>query len=137
MDPRRTARTDPKKFSQVIAITVATILEGRCAGRVLSRLAGFWVRHLLPRWPYLCLLDATFKLVETAAPWKAIRLPAADADEQAMCSLMAAEVVAPLDAPSCPTVTASEASLHHGAVVQMDCSLEEVAWLWSRASVRG
>ncbi len=67
-------------------------------------------------------------MAEAAAPWKRARLPAAVADELRLCCLLGAEVAAPLDAPLCPGVAATDASLHR---------LGEVAWLWSRTSAKG
>ncbi len=74
---------------------------------------------------------------ETTGLWKRVQLPAVVLDELMMCCLMGGEAVAPLDAPMSPTVAASDASMHLGAVVETRCSLEEVAWLWSHASHRG
>ncbi len=95
------------------------------------------VHHLLPHRPYLCLSQETFAVAEVAVPWKCMRLPQAVADELMTCCLLGGEAVAPLSAPLCPKVSATDALWHHGAVVEADCSLEEVAWLWSRASLRG
>ncbi len=39
--------------------------------------------------------------------------------------------------PLFSVVSATDASLHHGAVVETVCDLPKVAWLWSRASLRG
>jgi hypothetical protein len=96
--PRRVARSDADKVSQVIGLTALTILEGWCTGRVLRRLAGLWVHHLLMRRPYLCLLQETFAVAEAARPWKKMRLPYVVAEELCLCCLLAGEAVAPLDA---------------------------------------
>ncbi len=71
---RRTTRSDPEKLCQVVGITLVFVLEGYCAGRVLRRLAGLWLRHLLLRWPYSCILQETFALAESLAPWKRVKL---------------------------------------------------------------
>ena len=54
-----------------------------------------------------------------------------------MCCFLAVDAQTPLDAPFFPVVAATDASLHHGAVVEAECSIPEVAWLWSRASHKG
>ncbi len=122
---RRPARSAPGKLWQVIGVTLATIADGWCTGRVLRRLIGSWVHHVLLRRPYLCLLqEEAFRLVETSGPWQRVRLPAPVADQLMMCCLLGGEAVAPLGAPWSPLVAASDA-------------MEEAAWLCPRASHRG
>ncbi len=76
-------------------------------------------------------------MVDTTCHWQRIRLPAPVDDELMLCCLLGGEAVAPLGAPLSPLFAASDASLRRGAVVETRCSVEEVAWLWSRASHRG
>ncbi len=113
--PSLVARSDAQKACQVISITAVTTLEGYRAGRVLRRLAGIRVRHLLMRRPYLCLSQETFAVAEAARPWKGMVLPRGVAEELCLCCLLASEAVALLDAPLSPTVSATDASFHHGA----------------------
>ncbi len=76
-------------------------------------------------------------MAEASSLLKRARLPAAVADELRLCCLLGAEVVRVLlDAPLCPVVSATDASLHHGAAVEASCSLEDVAWLWPRTSAK-
>ena len=135
----KTVRSDATKLGEVIAVTLMALVEDRCSGRVLRRLAGLWVHHLLCRRPYLCLLDTLFAEAETEnrRPWKATPLTAALRDELLMCCLLACDAQVSLETPYFPVVSATDASLHHGAVVETVCDLPTVAWLCSRASLRG
>ena len=51
--PQRMVRSDPAKLAQVVGVTLLAVARGRCTGKVLQRLAGLWVHHLLCRRPYL------------------------------------------------------------------------------------
>jgi hypothetical protein len=135
--PCRRVRSDAMKLGQVVAVTAAAIAAGRCSGRGLRRLAGLWVHHLLPRRDYLCILDGIFRCAERLPLGRVATLDGRAVDELLLCCMLAGEAQTPLDAPWSPLVVATDASLHHGAVVEAATSLEEVAWLWSRASRRG
>ncbi len=60
-------------------------------------------------------------------------LPRGVAEELCSCCLLASEAVAPHYAPLCPTVSATDASLPHGALVETAVSLE----LWSPTTAKG
>ena len=135
--PQRTVRSDPEKLAQVVGVTFLAVARGRCTGKVLQRLAGLWVHHLLCRRPYLCLLDEVFRAAERARPHRVAPLSPAVCSELLLCCLLAVDAQLPLDAPLFPVVAATDASLHHCAVVEAPCSLPEVMWLWSRASHKG
>ena len=135
--PQRTVRSEPAKLAQVIGVTLLAVAQGRCTGKVLQRLAGLWVHHLLCRRAYLCLLDEVFRAAEKARPYVVASLSSAVKGELLMCCFLASDAQTPLDAPFFPVVSATDASLHHGAVVESRRSLKEVSWLWSRASHRG
>ncbi len=64
-------------------------------------------------------------------------IPPSVCEEFSLCCMLAVDAQTPLDAPLFPVVVATDASLHIGAVIEAQCSLEEVAWLWSRTSARG
>ena len=135
--PQRPVRSDPEKLAQVVGVTLFAVARGRCTGKVLQRLAGLWVHHLLCRRPYLCLPDEVFRAAERARPHRVAPLSPAVCSELLLCCLLAVDAQLPLDAPLFPVVAATDASLHHGAVVEAPCSLPEVMWLWSRASHKG
>ena len=127
--PQRTVRSDPEKLAQVVGVTLLAVARGRCTGKVLQRLAGLWVHHLLCRRPYLCLLDEVFRAAERARPHRVAPLSPAVCSELLWCYRLAVDTQLPLDVPLFPVVAATDASLHHGAVVEAPCSLPEVMWV--------
>jgi hypothetical protein len=72
-----------------------------------------------------------------APPLEGVSLDLSLRDELILCCLLAADAQVSLETPLIPVVSATDASLHHGVVIEIVCELPTLAWLWSRASLRG
>ncbi len=85
------------------------------------------MHHLLCRRAFFCILEDFFQGAVAARPWVVAAIPPAVREELRLCCMLAVEAQTPLNAPLFPVVAATDASLHSGAVVEAQCSLEEVA----------
>ncbi len=81
-------------------------------------------------------LGVSLPIRRSSQSWVVAPIPVAVRDELFLRCLFVLDVQTPLYAVLFPVVAATDASLHSGAVVEAQCSLEEVAWLWTRASTR-
>eukprot|EP00971_Amphidinium_carterae_P346744 6488398-Amphidinium_carterae.3 len=124
------------KVKALVRITMVVIRRGRCSGKQLQRIVGFWTHHIMFRRCGLALFDRIYSFVRADGSRRVRLLPHFVLDELYGACLLWPLLRSHLSAHLADCLIATDATLEYGAVCHTSLTLAESLWTWHRCPRR-